>query len=82
MRHAKNDKTVAPSVKPQGVGNQPIEKRTYHYVLDVDYADRIIGGDWIGQTSNPDLIWRQNSSVTSSGFVSIEYSPDGLIGNQ
>jgi hypothetical protein len=54
-----NDRHVAPQYQPLGPGNQHYGNLTYRYVLELDAADRIIGGEWIGGDPHPDFIWRQ-----------------------
>lgn len=61
---------VAPSDLP--VLGTPLQKtRTieYQYLLELDYADRIIGGEWISEM-RPDLIWKQDFEIP--GVVSVE----------
>jgi hypothetical protein len=56
-----NDKHVAPTVDPQGIGQQHTHVDVYTYILELDYNGSIIGGVWTGDSipNHPDLIWRQ-----------------------
>jgi hypothetical protein len=54
-----NDRNVAPRYEPLGPGNQHYGTLNYRYVLELDSADRIIGGEWDKNSSYPDFIWRQ-----------------------
>jgi hypothetical protein len=54
-----NDKHVSPRYEALGKGNQHYGIATYEYVLELDSADRIIGGDWTGGDPHPDFMWRQ-----------------------
>ena len=49
---------VAPSYLPV-LGKQKTKTIEYQYLLELDYRDNIIGGEWISGM-RPDLIWRQD----------------------
>lgn len=54
-----NDRTVAPQYQPLGPGNHHYGYLTYRYTLELNAADRILGGEWSEDTRYPDFIWRQ-----------------------
>jgi len=45
--------------RPLAGSDEAMGGDTYEYVLEVDQADRIIGGEWIGnsKTRHPDFLW-------------------------
>ena len=62
---------VAPSYTPV-LGTQKLKTIEYQYVLELDYNDRIIGGEWISDL-RPDLIWKQEFKLPG---VSIDENKD------
>ena len=48
------------------------------YILEMDYHDRIIGGEWISKYIHPDLFWKPTNKVTFTGefeFLNKIYQP-------
>ncbi len=74
-----NDHHVSPQYQPLGAGNQRYGTLTYRYVLELDAADQIIGGDWIGGDPHPDFIWRQPFNPNGLGNDTRNYKDDWTI---
>ena len=45
-----------PRYMPRGDDPESIEKKTYHYRLEIDQKDEIVGGEWISKNP-PDYVW-------------------------
>ncbi len=67
-----DDDGIVPSTEPYiGTDQNKITKTVYNYVLDVDAAGQIIGGDWL-DSNRPDFMWRQEFHKPTGDFEILE----------
>ncbi len=56
------------------INDRYVRHDDYHYILELDENDEIIGGEWVGasNTSHPDFIWTPTGQTSGNPHISID----------
>lgn len=52
-----------------GTKQYKFDKKELNYYLDLDQADRIVGGRWVNKYDHPDFIWRPSEKIIFTGYA-------------
>ncbi len=56
------------------INSRYVRHDSYHYILELDANDEIIGGEWVGSsnTAHPDFIWTPTGQTSGNPYISID----------
>lgn len=65
----------SPRIDPTSpINDRYVRHDNYHYILELDANDNIIGGEWVGSstTQHPDFIWTPTGRTSGNPYISTE----------
>lgn len=56
------------------INDRYVRHDDYHYILELDANDNIIGGEWVGASNldHPDFIWTPTGQTSGNPYISID----------